>query len=260
MKKLLSVAVIAALSSFSSVADESKQLFNQVGFADFPDGDNAYIISSHYFFAPQQHSGVWDDFGYLNTDTNIQAAYMKYDNVKDLSVSGEWFATKEWFVFAGSEDIGHISDDAKIGFGYLFADKLKLSIRYQDRKYGNDQTMLKAEYNHQINEHDYFGVTFDTESDFDTWTLSGRYFKKLSGQQFVSLDVEHEKDYSFNEDYTSAVVNYYMNRNLSFGVGSYDSDLGIQAKYFFNDKFHLGGSIIDFDGGEVYQLSFTAQY
>ena len=110
MKKLLSVAVIAALSSFSSVADESKQLFNQVGFADFPGGDNAYIISSHYFFAPQQHSGVWDDFGYLNTDTNIQATYLKYDDVKDLAVSGEWFATKEWFVLAGTEDIGHISD------------------------------------------------------------------------------------------------------------------------------------------------------
>jgi hypothetical protein len=121
--------------------------------------------------------------------------------------------------------------------------------------------MLKAEYNHQINEHDYFGVTLDTESDFDTWTLSGRYFKKLSGDQFISLDVQNEKDYSFDEDYTSAVVNYYMNRNLSFGVGSYDSDLGVQAKYFFNDKFNIGGSVIDYDGfGEVYQLSFTAQY
>lgn len=77
MKNILSIAVIAAISSFSVVADESKQLFNQLNFAHVDGDENAYYVSSHYFFAPQQHSGVWDDFGYLNTDSNIQVAYQK---------------------------------------------------------------------------------------------------------------------------------------------------------------------------------------
>ncbi|GMM85064.1 hypothetical protein [Pseudoalteromonas sp. MTN2-4] len=47
MKKFLSDAVIAALSLFSSVADESKQLFNQVHIAHPDEGDNSYYVASH---------------------------------------------------------------------------------------------------------------------------------------------------------------------------------------------------------------------
>jgi len=263
MKKLLSVAVIAALSSFSSVADESKQLFNNLSYMHLDGGDfgrttNAYQLSSHYFFEKQEHSGVWDDFGYLNTDSNIGVAYFNYDNTRDLSIAGEWFATPKWFVSAGSADVGHISDDAFVGFGYLFEDKLKVSARYEKHNGTNNRTMLTAEYSHQINETDYLGVTFETKSDFDTWSLSSRYFMHIEGDSFISVDLQHSDYDGF--DGTNLIANYYLSRNLSFGAGSYDSDLGIQAKYFFNDKFHLGGSIIDFDSGEVYQLSFTAQY
>ncbi|TMO57169.1 putative porin [Pseudoalteromonas phenolica] len=258
MKKLLPVAIILALSSFSSVADESKQSFNYVNFAHVDGGENAYHISTHYFLAPQQHSGVWDDFGYLNTDSNIQLAYQRTDHYRDLSVSGEWFATKEWFVSAGSSDVGHINDDTFVGFGYLFDNKLKLSARYEKHEHANNHTMLTAEYNHQINDTDYLGVTLNTESDFDTWSLASRYFMHIEGDSFFSVDMSHSDYDGF--DKTNVIANYYISRNLSFGAGSYDSDLGIQAKYFFNDKFNLGGSIIDFDDGEIYQLSFTAQY
>ena len=264
MKKLLSIAVIAALSSFSSVAEQSKQLFNNFSYTHFDGGEfgrtaNSYYVSTRYFFDKQEHTGVWDDFGYLNTDSNIGIAYFNYDHERDLSISGEWFTTQEWFVSAGSTDLGHISDDAFLGFGYLFDDKLKVSARYEKRDgINNNRTMLTAEYNHQINETDYLGVTLDTESDFDTWSLASRYFMHIEGDSFLSIDLQHS-DYD-RTDRTNVIANYYVSRNVSFGAGSYDSDLGFQAKYFFDDTFHIGGSIIDYDTGKVYQLTFTAQY
>ncbi|GMM85065.1 hypothetical protein MTsN2n4_22920 [Pseudoalteromonas sp. MTN2-4] len=185
-------------------------------------------------------------------------AYQKTDYARDLSVAGEWFATNEWFVTGSVGDIGHVSYNNSVGFGYLLDNKIKISARYDNWRHTSNRTMVKAEYNHQINDTDYLGVTLNVESDLDTWSLASRYFKHVYGDSFVSLDIYHEDDECY--DYTSVVGNYYMNRNLSFGLGSYDSDLGIQAKYFFNDNFHLVGSIIDFDEGEVYQLSFTAQY
>ncbi|TLX47394.1 putative porin [Pseudoalteromonas phenolica] len=259
MKKIIALSILASLTSFNSLADDSKQLFNQVYLTDKQDSRAAYYFTSHYYFAKQQNSGVWDDFGYLDTDSNIKAAYLNSHSSKDFSLSGEWFTTKEWFVTAGTADVGDLNDNSNFGFGYLFDDKLKLSLFYNKKERGPNDTVFKAEYNHQFNSSDYLGVTFEADIDLDSYTLSGRYFKHLGADSYLAIDVDH-KEYEGSYDVSTIKADYYVNKNISLGVGSYDNDLGIQAKYFFNDKFHLGGSIIDFDSGEVYQLSFTAQY
>ncbi|TMP37572.1 putative porin [Pseudoalteromonas rubra] len=264
MKKLLTLAALAVMTATPAHATETKQWFNS---ATAHDQDRTYdndalLLSSRYFFAPQQSSGVWDDFGYLDTDSNVSLKYYKDEYRNESSFAGEGYFSKEVFVVGRVADLDEIDDHYTYGIGYLYNDKLKLSVRRNEFDQIADSTWLKAEYNHQINDTDYLGVTIDTDDEVDNYTVSGRYFMHLDAERYISVDVSHhevdlgDKDVSYN----TALVNYYFNRNIAVGVGSYDSDLALEGKYFLNDSYYLKAEYIDRDAGDETNLQFVAQF
>ncbi|MCG9769090.1 MULTISPECIES: putative porin [Pseudoalteromonas] len=267
MKKLLSIAAVSLLVSAAAQANTGnvqKEWFNAASYTDYDyDGsDNrALMLSSRYFFAPQESVGVWDDFGYLDTDSNVGVSYFNDDYSNAFSAGGEGFITKEWFVTAGIADLGEADDHYSFGFGYLYNDNLKLSIRQEEFENG-DTTWFKAEYNHELNSTDYIGFTVETEDEFDYLNLSARYFMHVGGDSYFTIDLEHNRidTDGFDDNVTNVLANYYFTRNFALGLGSYDSDLAVEAKYFFNDTYYLKGSVVDTDGGETSNLTFVAQF
>lgn len=260
MKKVLSVFVSSLLATSVVQANEDKQWFNQVNHSRVEIGardTNATVFSSRYFFAPQQHSGVWDDFGYLDTDSNIAVSYFDTELDNGFAVGGEAFI-QNWFVTASVSDLGNADDNYNVGFGYLHDDKLKLSVRFNQVDNGPNTTWFKAEYNHELNATDYIGATLEVDDELDVWSLSSRYFKHLGQEQYLSLDVSHIDTDS--DSVTSGLVNYYFNRHFAVGVGSVDSDLLLETKWFIDDSYYFRASYQDLDQGELVNISFTAQF
>ena len=89
-KQLAPIALATlAYSSYSTAATEqqvSKQWFNSINYTHVEHDRysfNGYQLASHYYFEEQQSSGVLDDYGYLDTDSNILVNYSGGDYYND---------------------------------------------------------------------------------------------------------------------------------------------------------------------------------
>ncbi len=79
---LLSLLALSCAASVNAEQSASKQWFNTINYAKIDSryySDNVYGLSTHYYFEEQQSSGVWDDYGYLDTDSNIGLNYFNSD-------------------------------------------------------------------------------------------------------------------------------------------------------------------------------------
>lgn len=239
----------------------TKQWFNEFDYQKDKGSDiGVTSISSRYYFAPQSYAGVWDEFGYLDTDSKVEIAYTD-DDLDDVSSAGaEVFVTEKWFIDASAEDLAHLDTDYLLGTGYLYDEKLKLTLYHQEAE--RSVTGLKAEYNHMLDDVDYLGVTLESQNGDELWILSSRYFRQMWDNQYFSLDIEHIqiKDKAVGNDSTSVLVNYYFGTHFALGGGSVDSDVVLQAKFFVSDDFYLVGQYTDVPGGDVAQLSLVAQF
>ena len=256
MRTLISLSILA-ISCTHVAASETKQWFNNASYTDHEHAKNSQSLSSHYYFAPQQHSGVWDDFGYLDTDTNIALSYVDSGSDSMTGVSAEGFYGN-WFGTISAPDLSE-SDNRTVGLGYLYNDALKVSISHNKLKYGSDFTLLQAQYNHQINESDYVGFTAVADDELDNWDISSRYFAHLKNDSFFALDVSHSE--SDQHSTTSIFADYYFTRNVALGVGKTGSYESIQAKYFFNNTYYLKAKYTKgYGSSDIIAASFTAQF
>lgn len=253
MKKVLASSLLLALCATAS-ANDSKQWFNSAGIVhDSFDSENILMASSTYFFAPQQHAGVWDDFGYLNTDSSVGISYVngKHDKVTNVNAEGFY---NNFFVSASSNDLldGEIDE---IAFGYLY-NELKMSVRQVKESFSGDRNWwVRGQYNHQINDSDYIGVTADLSEDGDGWGISARYFKALNNGRFIAVDAGiNDTDLDF------ITARYYLNEQWAVGAGLIDSNPQIEAKYFYNDTYQVQLTHQNLSGGNLTGINFVAQF
>ncbi|MCO7249905.1 putative porin [Pseudoalteromonas sp. SSMSWG5] len=262
-KQLAPIALATlAYSSYSTAATEqqvSKQWFNSINYTHVEHDRysfNGYQLASHYYFEEQQSSGVLDDYGYLDTDSNILVNYSGGDYYNDIGIFGEYFLNN-WFAVADIRDVRDL-DNYTLGIGYLFADALKVSVNRDVREYGDDYFRLKAQYNLQINDKDYLGFSAETDDELDVWNLSARYFNHLSGSHYITVDVGHQD--SVNDSASNAMISYYFGEHYAIGAGLDDSELVLQGKYFINDKYYLTANYTESGSAELYNLKFVAQF
>jgi len=260
-KKLLPLSLLAITCSSHTFAEQlpTPQWFNSIEYVYLNDGYfdfNAYQIVSHYYFEKQQSSGVLDDYGYLDTDSNIKLDYTNSNYNNQLGISGEGFYNK-WFATGKLYDTGN-TDNYTVGIGYLFANALKVSLLKEEREFGDDYFRIRAQYNHQINDKDYLGLSIETYDELDAWSATARYFNHLSDDRYLVFDFGHQDNDSYNS--SSAMVSYYFNRKYALGMGIDDSDLSLQAKYFINNQYYLIANFTREDPGELYSLKFVAQF
>lgn len=255
----LSILALSCSATVNAQQSETRQWFNSIEYNTLENTDLDYDstqLSSHYYFTPQQNTGVWDDYGYLDTDSNIDLHYFESDGHDNFSLYGEGFYGN-WFVIAELSDLSNL-DNYSVGAGYLFNDSLKASVRMQEHEYGDEVYWFKAQYNHQLNDSDYIGFTIETNDDTDIWNTSSRYFSHLGDDRYFSLDVDYQGNDANNT--LSAMANYYFNRNVAIGAGATDSDLQLEAKYFINSQYYLTANFTDYDSGDLYTVKFVAQF
>ncbi|CAM4302161.1 putative porin [Pseudoalteromonas byunsanensis] len=252
-------SLLLPLSTFATTQNSSdKQWFNTAEYNHVEQNSvDSMVLSTSYYFAPQQNTGVWDDFGYLDTDSKISASYTDSDFDNYFSLSGEAFYNN-WFVNAEVQNLGE-EDNHAIGFGYLYNDALKVSITQYVREDNSDPLWLQAQYNHQINESDYLGVTVSAQDNLDNWSVSTRYFRKLDDGAFFTLDASHA-DGEHSSSVTAFMASYYFNTNFAVGAGLNDSDLQLEAKYFLSDKYFYRAYYSDSDQGDLISASFNAYF
>ncbi|CAH9062463.1 hypothetical protein PSECIP111854_03017 [Pseudoalteromonas sp. CIP111854] len=240
----------------TSAQANDKQWFNSASYAHTEKTSfNSLRVNSAYYFTPQHNTGVWDDFGYLDTDSKVSVSYTDNDNNNFFSASGEAFYNN-FFVSAAVSDLSE-EDNHSIGFGYLYNDALKLSIQSRRSDNHSDKIWYQAQYNHQINDSDYLGVTVGIQDNPDDWMVSSRYFKKLAGGAYFSIDASHY-NYVYSSSVTTVMANYYLNENLAFGLGLLDSRVQLEAKYFISDKYFYRIGYID--EGNMASISFNAYF
>ena len=261
-KQLAPIALATLAYTNCSIATEQqvgKQWFNSIDYTYLEHDDynsDGYQLVSHYYFEEQQSSGVLDDYGYLDTDSNIRVNYFNTDSTDYLGMFGEGYY-KNWFVTGEIYDVDD-TDNYTVGVGYLFADALKVSVNKNEREYGDDYWRLKAQYNHQINEKDYLGFTAETDDELDYWNISARYFNHLSGSQYITVDVGHQD--SVYDSASNAMLSYYFGNHYAIGAGIDDSELVLQGKYFFNDQYYVTANYTERGSGELYNIRFVAQF
>lgn len=261
MRNLIPLSLLAMSCSLPVIASEPRthQWFNTATYNTLKNtiNDNDSVaLSSHYYFAPQQHSGVWDDFGYLDTDTNIKLDYLNADDADNFGLFAEGFYNN-WFASIELADLGE-TDDYSLGLGYVFAQSLKVSVRLAEFKAADTIYWFKAQYNHQLNDTDYLGFTIETDDDIDAWNASTRYFHRLSHERYVSVDLAYEDNGV--DSVFSGMANYYFNRNVAIGAGVTDSHLQLEAKYFINSQYYFTAHFSDVEEGEQYAAKFVAQF
>ncbi|WMN61879.1 putative porin (plasmid) [Pseudoalteromonas xiamenensis] len=253
MRFKYTLPVIALFASTTIQAQQSlpqKSWFTSFRITDFEHiSNNAYALSSQYYFAPQESSGTLDDWGYIDTDSNVSFDYAHFGSSNPFAVSGEYFMDKFFAVGGLAHNNGKTTGLA--GVGYLFADNLKTSVMYNE---DTDDTYLTAQYQHDLNSTDYLGFTANTDVEFDSRSVSARYFALVNNADHVTVNLSYS-DNKYN-DYWSGGVKYYFGQQYSLGLGAIDSKLLVEADYFFSNEYYVTFNYLD----NVYQLALTAQF
>ncbi|KZN53286.1 hypothetical protein N474_21485 [Pseudoalteromonas luteoviolacea CPMOR-2] len=255
--KILIILTITLCSSLC-IANTEKTWFNQATYTKFEDADDhSWQISSHYYFAPQAYFGVWDDFGYLDTDSNVLLTYTNDTDVY-TGAEGEMFIGN-WFIPLGIADLSQADEDYSVGVGHLFYDRIKASISHQRLKNGEDITWFQGQLNIDLDPNAYIGLTANTDDSLDDWRVEVRYFRGLGEQRFFTLDLSHHNNSSKNQN--DFIANYYFNQHFALGVGSQASHLMIEGKYFVNHSFFVKARYQEqSDDEQSLEMSMQAQF
>ncbi|MBQ4832106.1 putative porin [Pseudoalteromonas sp. MMG010] len=256
MRSILLLLLLCCSTNVLANVDNSepKRWFNTLQYSKItPDSINAYQATSSYFFADQQHSGVWDDYGYLDTDSNVSISYQNIDSESVTGFYGEGFINN-WFVLAEVSDTDNFNNNT-LGFGYVYNDNLKAAVRLESVENDNNTLWFSSYYNTQINDTDYFGAGFEIDEHVDNWQVSSRYFSHLGNSRYFTLDTAYENG---EDNVFSALANYYFNTQFALGAGIQDSHLQLEAKYFINSRFFFTANFTDYDEGDETSIQFSA--
>ena len=241
--------------------NNTKQWFNALDYADIQNGNISITsFSSKYYFAPQGYAGVWDEFGFLDTDSKVGFQYTDDDFDRTYSAATEVFVSENWFVDVGTADLSNLNSDYLLGAGYLYDEKLKLSFYHQQSD--ESITGLMAEYNHMLNDIDYIGVALESQNGDEVWSVSSRYFRQTALHHYFTLDIGYTKTalQGSTDEVIDVLANYYFGTRFAIGLGSTDSDTVVQTKLFASKDFYMVGQYTDADGGDITQITLVAQF
>jgi hypothetical protein len=231
--KLATVAVILS----STVSAQDYQTFGELTYAQSDIAGvstDALSISAQYFFDNKTALGPYSEFEYINKVSNVFASYINVESgdFYSTNMGGEAFVNN--VLFGASLDYSKGHDTANsVSFGYLFNDNLLVRV---DRNAGDNMDayyMVSAAYNHQLNDTDYIGVTFETDDEAETLSLSSRYFTHLGDDRYFAFNVAYQ---DFDVDNAWEVgANYYFNKATGISA-SFDSEdsMAIGLEHFFN--------------------------
>ncbi|SFD61035.1 putative porin [Pseudoalteromonas denitrificans] len=255
----------------TSVIAAEYQSFSDVSYSRFDakhSHSNFYGVSTRYFLDKRASLGPLNEFEYINTISNVSGHYSHSDNSDRYNVAGELFLND--FVIGGGYsytdyDSSFINDSEKhynANLGYLISENFIVHANAGKVDGGKTNYNFSSSYNHQLNDKDYIGFTFNTDDDFDYRHLSSKYYKSLEGGQYLTLGLNYQ-NHRDSDNYLSGNINFYFNEKTSVFAGYDNYTFG--AEYFFNNNYSLNARyqsnasshLSDLD---IYSVNFTAQF
>ena len=239
---------------------------------------NTSSVNTRYYLSGKSTLGPLDQIDYINTSSNVFAGYWhssaagfdRYLSSDSSStkgdayhIGGEYFLGK---LLLGASyrhlDMEDDSDTTTLTMGYLLDKNFLVSAKYFDFEEGNEELLVSAAYTHYINGNDYLGVTLTSDDDFDYKSVSAKYFKKLSQDQYFVGEVLYRD--GPHDDYWSAALDYYFSAKTSVSA-KYDENENyrVGVKHFLNKNIALSagyganGEESDFD---LYDVGVTLQF
>ncbi|WP_444929071.1 putative porin [Microbulbifer sp. SSSA002] len=257
---LMLVAATAGAEEYNS--------FTNATYSDFEAGSvdaDQIDLDTTYYFGPKETLGPLKEFEYINKVSNVFAgySYVDIDGSDDdvFGVGGEYFASNGVVLGAAVYDLGGENLDA-LSIGYLFTPNFLVTLEHVDNDSDNEFS-LEANYNHQLNATDYLGFTFNVDEEFDTRSLSSKYFTHLGGEQYLTAELAYV-NYDEGDDYWKLGTEYFFTKRTSVGF-SFDEveqyELGMT--HFFNTNVAAKAAYVsntdndmDYD---IFQFGLTVQ-
>ncbi|ASM49564.1 hypothetical protein PESP_a1447 [Pseudoalteromonas espejiana DSM 9414] len=244
MKKLAVIISSILLSSTAAAADS----YNSISNLSYKDSDNndTVAVDSIYYLSPKKTLGPYDQFEYINKQTNVYGSYADNDFADVTNVGGEYFIN-EFLVGASYEnldpDTGSNGELYKLTGGYFFNPDLLAKVTLVENKDGDDFALFDLAYNHMLNSTDYVGVTLTSDDDFDYRAVAAKYFIDLQQGNFLTFEGKYESiddaenqwvaetNYYFSKA-TSVFANYNKQDTYSFGAQHFiNKNIGLKVGY-----------------------------
>lgn len=238
MKKLAIIISGLLLSSAAHAAD-SYQSISNLNYTEI-DNNDTISVDSTYYFSPKSTLGPYDQFEYINKQSNVFGSYADDDFGDLTAIGGEYFV--EDFVVGASyqnDDFGSNNESYTLSAGYFFNPDLLAKVRFVDQEDGDNVIFFSLAYNHMLNDTDYVGITVESDDDFDSRSIAAKYFVDLQQGNyltvegtFVSLD---EADDQWNVE-----TNYYFSKATSvFAAYDKEDNYSFGAQHFINKNIGL---------------------
>lgn len=247
MKKLAVIISSILLSSAATAAD-NYQSISHLGYMD-TDGNDKVSIDSTYYFSPKTTLGPYDQFEYINKQTNVYGVYSD-DDFNDVATIGGEYYIKDFVFGAGytnyDSDFASSIDQFNVSAGYFFNPNVLLKATLYDIEDNENQVMFDLVYNHELNSTDYIGFTLTSDDNFDYRAVNAKYFMDLQQGNYLTVegtisDTDNSgsswklgSNYYFSKA-TSAFVTFDKNDDYSFGAQHFfNKNVGLTAGYANN--------------------------
>ncbi len=242
MKKLAIIISGILLSSAAHAAD-SYQSISNLSYAEI-DNNDTISVDSTYYFSPKSTLGPYDQFEYINKQSNVFGGYADDDFGDVTAIGGEYFV-EDFVVGASYQNADYNSNNEfyTLSAGYFFNPDLLAKVRFVDKKDGDNVTLFSLAYNHMLNDTDYVGITVESDDDFDSRSVAAKYFIDLQQGNyltvegtFMSLDEADdqwnvETNYYFSKA-TSVFASYDKEDNYTFGAQHFiNKNIGLKVGY-----------------------------
>lgn len=228
MKKLAVIISSILLSSAATAAD-SYQSVSNVGYKN-TDSNDTLSIDSTYYLSPKRTLGPYDQFTYINKQSNVYGRYADDDFGDVTAIGGEYFINN--FVVGASYnnvDYGSSSKNYTLSGGYFLTSDLLAKVTFIENRDGEDSALFDLAYNHRLNSTDYVGVTLTSDDDFDYRAVAAKYFIDLQQGNYLTFEGKYES-YDNAENQWVAETNYYFSKATS-----------VFANYNKQDTYSFGG-------------------
>ncbi|WP_444940382.1 putative porin [Microbulbifer sp. ZKSA004] len=257
---LMLVATTAGAEEYNSI---TKATYSDIEVGSV-DADR-FNLDTTYYFGAKETLGPLKEFEYINKVSNVSAGYSHY-NVSSydsdaFAVGGEYFASNGIVLGASVYDLGDENLDS-LSVGYLFNPNFLITLNHVDDDSDNEFS-VNARYNHQLNSTDYIGFNLFVDEEFDTRSLSSKYFTHLGGDQYLTAELAYT-NYDEGDDYWRLATEYFFTKRTSVGF-SFDEDENywLGTTHFFSNNVAVDAgyvsntdSDIDYD---AFQLGLTVQ-
>ena len=264
MKKL-AVLISGILLSSAATAADSYQSISHLGYKD-TDGNDTVGVNSTYYFSPKATLGPYDQFEYINKQTNVYGAYTDNDSSDVAAIGGEYFFQD--FVFGAGytnydSDVASSIDQFNVSAGYFFNPNVLLKATFYDIEDNENQVIFDLVYNHELNSTDYIGFTLTSDDNFDYRALSAKYFMDLQQGNYLTVEGTISDTDNVGSSWELGSNYYFTKATSAFVTFNKNDDYTFGAQHFFNKNVGLKagyGNNWDDSGYDAYFANVSLQF